>query len=444
MLKKKHIYIPIEILVREINSKILFSLKLALKNYRIYIGSKTGIDKILNKKKFLNKAGIFFHKSQIINNRLYLKKIKKVCEKFVVLDEELGVGVPNINFTLKKRAIDIREIDCFFVIGNKMMKKLEQYNSYFKKNSLVTGWLKYDIYKNEYINLFKSEIDYIKKNYGSFYLFSSNYGALSKKGLLSRIKKDPKIKEYKNFQNKNNNYNTFLDSIEDFKYLKKKLLFFLKKSPNFKLVIRPHPADEKKDDWKIFKRFKNVKVINKFDIVPWIISSKGLIHRGCSTSIDSFFLNKPTFFFKPNRKLKTSEKNLTYKISTKIDDFSKIKNKNFTNSKNFKMIKNEIKFDKKTSSQNIINYLNKLKITKEYPINFPLYKNLIYYILPYLGKIRLKIQSIFKNEKIEKNQKISRFISLNEFREKIDLINSKKKIISIREVTREVFEIEKL
>ena len=108
------------------------------------------------------------------------------------------------------------------------------------------------------------------------------------------------------------------------------------------------------------------------------------------------------------------------------------------------MIKNEIKFNKKTSSQNIINHLNKLKITKEYPIKFSHYENLINYIIPQLGKIKSKIQSIFKNEKIEKNRKISRFLTLNEFREKIDLINSRKKIISIREVTREVFEIEKL
>lgn len=444
MLKKKHIYIPIEILVREINSKILFSLESALKNYRIYIGSKTGIDKILKKKKFLNKAGIFFHKSQIINNRPYIKEIKRACEKFVVLDEELGVGVANLNFTLNKRAINIREIDCFFVIGKKMMKKLKQYNTYFKKNSLVTGWLKYDIYKNRYINLFKSEIDYIKRNYGSYYLFSSNYGALSKKGLLSRVKKDPKLKEYKNFQNKLNNYHTFLDSIKDFKYLKKELLIFLKNRPDFKLVIRPHPADEKQDDWKIFEKFKNVKVVNKFDIIPWIISSKGLIHRGCSTSIDSFFLNKPTFFFKPNRKLKASEKNLPYKISTKVNDFNKIENKNFTKLKKLKMIKNEIKFDKVTSSQNIINYLNKLKIKKEYPINFTLYENLFNYLVPYLGNIRLKIQSIFKNKKIAKNQKLDRFFTLRDFREKIELVNSKNKTISIREVTREVFEIEKI
>ena len=51
MLKKKHIYIPIEILVREINPKILFSFISALNNYRVYIGTKTGIDKIIKKKK---------------------------------------------------------------------------------------------------------------------------------------------------------------------------------------------------------------------------------------------------------------------------------------------------------------------------------------------------------------------------------------------------------
>ena len=443
MLKKKHIYIPIEILVREINPKILFSFISALNNYRVYIGTKTGIYKIIKKKKSCNKAGIFFYKSQIINNRPYMKEIKKVCEKFVVLDEELGVGVANLNLALKRRAINIEEIDYFFVIGNKMMKKLEQYNIYFKKISVVTGWLKYDIYKNKYIDLFKSEIDYIKKNYGSYYLFSSNYGALSKEGLLSRVKKDPKLKEYKNFKKKENNYHTFLDSIKDFRYLKKKLLLFLKKNPSFKLVIRPHPADEKQEDWKIFESFENVKVINKFDIIPWIISSKGIIHRGCSTSIDAFLLNKPVFFFNPNRKLKTSEKNLSYKISKKINNFSKIEDKKFINIRNIKMIKNEIKFDKVTTSEIIINYLNRLKITKEYPIKFNIYENFFNYLVPYIGNIKLKIQSIFKNEKILKSQKINRFYDLSEFREKINLINSGKNIINVKEVTREVFEIEK-
>ena len=43
---KPHLYLPIEILVRELNSKIFLSLKASLKGYRVYIGTKKGIDRI--------------------------------------------------------------------------------------------------------------------------------------------------------------------------------------------------------------------------------------------------------------------------------------------------------------------------------------------------------------------------------------------------------------
>ena len=99
-----------------------------------------------------------------------------------------------------------------------------------------------------------------------------------------------------------NDYSTFQKSIDDFKFLKFKLFEFLKKNPKFKIIIRPHPADQMHEDWKIFEKFQNVKVIYKYDIVPWIISSKGLIHRGCSTAIDAYFLKKPVYFLKPKRK----------------------------------------------------------------------------------------------------------------------------------------------
>ncbi len=443
-MKKKHIYIPIEILVRELNTKIIFSYEAVLKDYRVYIGTKTGIDKIIQKKKELSKAGIYFYKSQIISNRKYIKNIKRVCEKFVVSDEELGVGVSNIEYTLERRCRNLHDIDKFFVIGKKMMLNLINFDKYFKKISSITGWLKYDIYRKKNLKLFSSETEEIKAKYGDFYIFSSNYGALSDQGLNAMMKFDKQLKESKNSKNTQNNYFTFKNAISDFKYLKKSLFKFLKKNPKFKLILRPHPADLLYEDWKVFDQFENVKVIKKYDIVPWILASKGLIHRGCSTCIDAYFLNKPVYYFLPNRKVVNSEKNLTYKISTKINDFSKIKVENFNNLNKLKMIKNEIKFGKETTGQNIINYLNKFKITKEYPIKFTLIDNFFNYLVPYLGNIKLKIRLIFKNEKIVKNRKIQRFYTLNEFREKIDLINIKKNKINIREVTREVFEIEKI
>ena len=48
---KPHIYLPLEILPRELNSKILLSLYAAKSGYRVYLGSKKSINLLLEKKK---------------------------------------------------------------------------------------------------------------------------------------------------------------------------------------------------------------------------------------------------------------------------------------------------------------------------------------------------------------------------------------------------------
>lgn len=442
-MKKKHIYIPIEILVRELNTKIIFSYEAVLKDYRVYIGTKTGIDKIIQKKKELSKAGIYFYKSQIISNRKYIKNIKRVCEKFVVSDEELGVGVSNIEYTLERRCRNLHDIDKFFVIGKKMMLNLINFDKYFKKISSITGWLKYDIYRKKNLKLFSSETEEIKAKYGDFYIFSSNYGALSDQGLNLRMKSDKQLRESKNSKNTQNNYFTFKNAISDFKYLKKSLFKFLKKNPKFKLILRPHPADLLYEDWKVFDQFENVKVIKKYDIVPWILASKGLIHRGCSTCIDAYFLNKPAYYFLPNRKVVNSEKNLTYKISKKIKSFENlngIKKKIF---KNDSIINKEI-YLKRPAHEIIIKELKKINITKEKKINFTFYENFKYYFFPFLGNLKLNLGKFFLGKNIVGNFKIPAFIKKKELVEKINSINNNKFKINIREVTREVFEIEKI
>ena len=442
-MKKKHIYIPIEILVRELNTKIIFSYEAALKDYRVYIGTKSGIDKIVQKKKEFSKSGIYFHKSQIISNRKYIKNIKRVFEKFVVLDEELGVGLSNIEYTFKKRCRNLHDIDKFFVIGKKMMLDLINFDKYFKKISSITGWLKYDIYRKKNIKLFSSEAEEIMNKYGDFYLFSSNYGALSNQGLNARMKFDKQLQEAKNSKNKQNNYITFKNAIKDFKYLKKSLFKFLKKNPKFKLILRPHPADKLYEDWNVFDQFENVKVIKKYDIVPWILASKGLIHRGCSTSMDAYFLNKPVYYFLPNRKVLNYEKNLTYKISKKIKSFENLNDVKKKIFKNDSIVNKEI-YLKRPAHKIIIKELKKINITKEKKINFTLYENFKYYFFPFLGNLKLSFKKFFLGKNKIDNFKVPTFIKKKELAEKINSINNNKFKINIREVTREVFEIEKI
>ena len=60
---KKNIYIPIEILYRELSSRLHLSSLACLKGYRVYLGTKHGIDILLNQKIKKNiREGIFFIK----------------------------------------------------------------------------------------------------------------------------------------------------------------------------------------------------------------------------------------------------------------------------------------------------------------------------------------------------------------------------------------------
>jgi len=107
---KPHIYIPIEIFYREINSRILLTLSACLKGFRVYIGTKSGIDQILDNKIKLNiKGGIYLYKGQIVSSPEYINKIKKTCDKFAVIDEELKPAVVNYKKILTIRTVNENE-----------------------------------------------------------------------------------------------------------------------------------------------------------------------------------------------------------------------------------------------------------------------------------------------------------------------------------------------
>jgi len=68
--------------------------------------------------------------------------------------------------------------------------------------------------------------------------------------------------------------------------------------PNKKLIIRPHP-NEKVEFWfEIGKNLKNVEVVfDNESTCAWVEASEYLISSNCTTSIESFMLNKKSINF---------------------------------------------------------------------------------------------------------------------------------------------------
>ena len=75
------------------------------------------------------------------------------------------------------------------------------------------------------------------------------------------------------------------------------------------IIVRPHPLEDHEPWERVKQSFKNIKVIFKGDIEPWIYASKGVMHKGCSSSLQVYYAKKPTKGEKAKDKLKLKKYN---------------------------------------------------------------------------------------------------------------------------------------
>ena len=158
-IQKPNVYIPVEIKYREFLSNILLASFAVKSGFRVYIGSKDAIATLINTKK--NKGGIFFYKGGKDLNSLI--NIKKKCDHFVVLDQEMGTAPQNYGKVIRRRIWPGTEkhIDRYYVVGNHGYKVSCNIFPEMKKSIRCSGWPRVDMWRKENNFLFKKEVENI-------------------------------------------------------------------------------------------------------------------------------------------------------------------------------------------------------------------------------------------------------------------------------------------
>ena len=103
------------------------------------------------------------------------------------------------------------------------------------------------------------------------------------------------------------------------------LINFAKKNESIKIIIRAHPMESIKIWEKKIKNIKNIKITRPIDnIIPWILASDGVLHRGSTTSIQSRLLNKKVGYINlGNHNIKNKFfKKMLYDISAPIKNIN--------------------------------------------------------------------------------------------------------------------------
>ena len=93
-------------------------------------------------------------------------------------------------------------------------------------------------------------------------------------------------------------------------------------SEDVTLIFRPHPSDDFDFYSYIFQGLKEVRVVRKDSIAPWIFSAEVVLGSTCTTLLEASMLGKPVIAFVPKIGEsidKTLEKNIVNRVGYLVD-----------------------------------------------------------------------------------------------------------------------------
>ena len=402
--KKINIFIPIEIKKRELLSKVILSAFLInnkKKNIRCYVGSKSQIKKIVFLKK--NYGGIFIYKGGLSHNEI--KKLKEKINKFIILDEEMG---PAINYHLRKKIVrriwpgSEKLIDRYYVIGKQASKYAKETFLKLESRVKITGWPRVDLWRPKFNCIYKDSVKSLRERYGNFILFSSDFTFISDEriNLEKKFWKNSKWKVVKKNQKKK--YIKAKEILYEFQENMKFIRELDERSDIPQIIIRPHPSEDLQEWKRINKSLKKIKVVFEGDLTSWINASKGVLHRGSTTSVEAYMKGIPTGYVVADKKI--IKNTLPYRISQHLHNSKQI-SKFCLNSINKKPVppkkysnrfKNTIHVEKKYACELISDDIIKLNVERELPSDFSFRRYMIDTFVVNLNNLKSLIIKILK------------------------------------------------
>ena len=464
-MQKKTIFITIESVKRELNSKILLSLKaINKKNFRVIIGQKGHVWSLF---KYVN-PGIALLKSFGPKNTKIINLLKENNFKIASNDEEIILAW-NMEERLDYRMNNenLSKIDLLLAVGNEDHSIITNKFNLIKENTKICGNIRLELLKKKYRELLKEETDFLKNKYGDFILLTTQFG---------RVNNYIKSKHVIDFvfsrivDNDIDPESDHINIVNDQVIMQREILLqtlkflnnFEKNFPSKKILISPHPV-ESIDFWKNYikkKKFKNI-LLNE-DIhssTQALINSCSLVISSNSTTLlESYFLEKKRINFLGKREglaeisfLKeickvvrsNEELNIVLRDIDEIDFNLSVKNAS-SRVKNF-----DHNFD---AFENLLLLFERLKGIKAYRGIFKHKKNNIYFAaVNDLRKIKSFVKRTirFKRNSLLEHlhkEKIGTHLEYTNFVNRVNHINKLEKVnnLKIKQIIPQVFLLDSL
>lgn len=302
MTQKTNIFFAIENINRELDYRIVLAKYLKIANTRIIFAEHSQVMHLL-----LNGAkGIYIGKDALapVRNEDY-KKINKDNVKFMFVNEE---GLFLKGFQSKwieelKIKLDPLLVDHDVDILCPGQQQADAYTSIGARPEQIkiVGHPRFDLCKPFFADYFSDEVSSIKKKFGNYILFNTNFFLTNHANgwfhMIDETKYNPfgdtdtfSIIDLKNY---------WIDDNFRFLHFVKLIKEVAKTHPDRNIIIRPHLSEGLKIYQVLFKEISNIKVIKKGNVIPWLIGCDFLVQQGCTTSLEAVLANKPAYGYYP-------------------------------------------------------------------------------------------------------------------------------------------------
>jgi surface carbohydrate biosynthesis protein len=294
--------IPVENQVRELDAKLLLACVAAQRGFPSILGPRAE----LHFRIASFPSGIYLAKGLAGRSAVLFKIVRRCGHEIATWDEEALVHLPAETYYGRRLSPQaMHYVSHLFAWGEDNAQLWRQYPGLPAGTPIhATGNPRADLLRPELRAFFDSEADRLRRDHGDFILLNTNFNHVNAyypyMNLFQPASKDGAEPEFgEAAKGMTREYAAGLRDhkqavLADFVAL---LPVLEQAFPEFTIILRPHPTENKAIYEAIADQCKRVRVTNEGNVVPWLMAAKALIHNGCTTGVEAYLLGIPALSY---------------------------------------------------------------------------------------------------------------------------------------------------
>jgi surface carbohydrate biosynthesis protein len=294
-----YLYLPMEVAVRELDSRLLIALVAVERGMEVIMGQKWLMEKNIE----AMPPGLWIFKTMTRRDSKRMARCKAAGHMVVSIDEEVPAMAEGSGGLLWVSEAAVLLCDRIFCLGEEHRKSLAEKWPAIEKRLLLTGNPRWDYLRPELASLYGALAKTYNERYGRIILVNTNTGNANP----AKKQPDEVLRDYikdKKIDPNDTRHMAFWNELIAFEEANLAATMPLVKRlsrefPDHTILLRPHPSERMATYTDALKGLKNVEVLFEGSAAPWILASDVLVHTCCTTGLEAFALGKPSVSYGP-------------------------------------------------------------------------------------------------------------------------------------------------